>query len=199
MNQKRAASVRYVAKVGILSAIAAVLMLIEIPLFFAPSFYKLDLSDTVALIGGFALGPGAAALIELLKNLLHLVLKGTSTVFVGEAANFVTGCLFVVPAAMLYARSKSKKTALRGSVIGALCLTAAGALVNYFILIPVYVSVLHLPLDAIIAAGTEVNGAIVDLKTLIAFAVVPFNLLKGAADTVLTLLLYKRLSPLLHR
>lgn len=189
---------RTVCKIGILSALAAVIQLFEIPLFFAPSFYKLDLSDLIALIGGFAMGPLAGGVIQLIKNLLNLVLNGTSTAFVGEAANFVTGCVLVVPAAWIYRIHKSRKGAIVGMAVGTLSLTVLGALINAFVMLPFFSYFYGMSMEAIVDMGTVINPAITDVTTLVLFAVVPFNLLKGVLCSVLTLLLYKRLSRLLH-
>ena len=195
---KRSKTLKYIAKVGVLSAIAALLMLFEIPLWFAPSFYELDLSELPILIGGFALGPLAAVLMELIKNLLNLLINGTSTAFVGEFANFVTGCALVLPATLIYKYNKTRKGAIVGLAVGALSLVAAGAAINYFVLIPAFSSMYGLPIEAIVAMGTKVNAAITDLPTLIVFAVMPFNLLKAVICSLLTMLLYKRLSKILH-
>jgi riboflavin transporter FmnP len=195
---KRNQALKYITKIAVLSAVASILMLFEIPLGFAPSFYKLDFSELPILIGGFALGPGAAVLMELIKNLLNLLMNGTSTAFVGEFANFVTGCALVLPATLIYKYNKSLKGAILGFVVGAVSLVSVGSLMNYFVLIPAFSSFYGLPIDAIVAMGTKVNAAITDLKTLIVFAVVPFNLIKAAACSILSLLLYKRLSKILH-
>ncbi len=190
--------IRAVCKIGILSALAAVIQLLEIPLFFAPSFYKLDLSDLIALIGGFAMGPIAGALIQLLKNLLNLVLNGTATAFVGEAANVLTGCLLVVPAALIYRSKKSLKGAILGMIVGTLSLTVAGAFLNAFVMLPFFSYFYEMPMEAIVGMGTAINPAITDVTTLVLWAVVPFNLLKGILCSFLTLITYKRISPLLH-
>lgn len=191
-------TIKTLCKIGILSALAAVIQLFEIPLFFAPSFYKMDLSDLIALLGGFAMGPVAGAVIQILKNLLNLLLNGTATAFVGEAANALTGCLLVVPAAWLYSAKKNRKSAIWGMVIGTLSLAVAGAFLNAFVMLPFYSEFYGMPMQTIIAMGTAVNPAITDITTLVLWAVVPFNLLKGIVCSVLTLLLYKRISPLLH-
>lgn len=195
---KKSTTLKYVAKVGVLSAVAAILMLFEIPLWFAPSFYELDLSELPILIGGFALGPLAAVLMELLKNLLNLLINGTTTAFVGEFANFVTGCALVLPATLIYKYNKTRKGAIMGLVVGALSLVLVGAAINYFVLIPAFSSLYGMPVEAIVSMGTKVNGAITSLETLIVFAVMPFNLLKAAVCSLLTMLLYKRLSKILH-
>ena len=191
-------NLKYIVKIGILSAVAAVLMLFELPLWFAPPFYKLDFSEIPILIGSFALGPLAGVIMELLKNLLNLLMDGTTTAFVGEFANFVTGCAFVLPAALIYKHKKSLKNALVGLAVGTLSLVLVGAAMNYYILVPTFSELYHLPLENIVAMGTAVNASISDLKTLIVFAVMPFNLLKSVACSAVTLLLYKRVSKILH-
>ncbi len=191
-------NLKYIVKIGILSAVAAVLMLFELPLWFAPPFYKLDFSEIPILIGSFALGPAAGVIIELLKNLLNLLMDGTTTAFVGEFANFVTGCAFILPAALVYKYRRSLKSALIGLALGTLSLVLVGAVMNYYILVPTFSELYHLPLENIVAMGTAVNASISDLKTLIIFAVMPFNLLKSVACSAVTLLLYKRVSKILH-
>jgi riboflavin transporter FmnP len=200
MKTKTRSSLRYMAKIGVLTAMAFVLMLLEFPLpFLAPPFYKLDFSEIAVLMGSFALGPMAGVLIELLKNLLNLIFEGTTTNFVGEFANFVTGCAFVLPAAFLYRYRKSIKGALVGLAIGTLTLGVFGALLNYFFLIPAFSQIYGLPLETIIGMGTAVNPLIGDLRTLVVIAVLPFNIVKGLACSLVTFLLYKHVSPILHK
>ncbi len=189
---------RTLCGIGILSALAAVVQLFEIPLFFAPSFYKLDLSDIFALLGGFAFGPLAGAVIQIIKNLLNLLLNGTTTAFVGEFANAVTGCLLVVPAAAIYRKGKTVPAAFGGLLVGSYSLAFGGALINAFVMIPFYSSFYGMPMEAIVGMGHAVNPLINDVFTLVVFAVVPFNLVKGIVCTAATLLLYKRVSKILH-
>ena len=191
-------SVKYIAKVGVLSALATILMLFEFPLPIAPSFYELDFSEVPVLIGSFSLGPIAGILIEFIKILINLLINGTDTFFVGELANFLMGCSFVLPAAFFYKHKKTLKRALIGMVIGTLSLVLVGGLCNYFLMIPAYVYLAGYPMDAVIGMGTAVNPAIKDLLSLILIAVVPFNLIKGVLCSALTTLLYKRVSPILH-
>lgn len=189
---------RTIAGIGILSALSFGLMLIETIVPFTPGFLKLDISELPVLLGTFAYGPVAGIAIELVKNLLHFILK-TSTGGVGELANFIIGCALLVPAGLIYVRKKNKQHALIGLLAGTLVMTAVGAAVNYWFLIPVYVSVMGFPLEAIIGMGTAALPAIDSLGTLILYGIVPFNLFKGIVVSVLTLLIYKRVSPLLHK
>lgn len=187
MNPAR--TVSYTAMFG---AIAAILMYLEIPLFFAPSFYQLDLSEVPVLICTFYLGPVSGVVCELLKILLKVIIKGTSTAFVGDFANFFVGCALVLPASICYHFKKSRKSAIWGMVIGTAVMTVFGSFFNAVYLLPKFSQLFGLPLDAIVAMGTQVNKGITNVATLVLFAVVPFNILKGIVVSVLTLLLYKR-------
>jgi hypothetical protein len=189
--QRRSRS-RNISYVAMFSALGGVLMLLEIPLFFAPGFYKIDLSELPVLMSAFYLGPVAGVITELLKVLLKLLLKGTSTAFVGDFANFVVGCTFVLPAAVIYHHHKTRRTAIIGMAVGTLCMTVFGSLFNALYLIPKFAELFHLPIDQIVAMGTAVNKGITSVPTLVLFAVVPFNLIKGIVDSALTYLLYKR-------
>lgn len=200
MKQRRQLSTaRRVSYVAVFSAIAAILMFLEIPLFFAPSFYKIDLSELPVLICAFYMGPVSGVVCELLKILLKLLLKGTSTAYVGDFANFLVGCAFILPAAVLYPLHKSRRGAIFALAVGTVSLTVFGSLFNAWYLIPRFAELYGMPLDAIIGMGTIVNSAIHDLSTLVLFAVVPFNLLKGALVSLLTFLLYKRIERLFFR
>ena len=198
-DRKQFSNTHYISYTAIFSAISGVLMVMEIPLFFAPGFYKLDISEMPVLICTFYLGPVAGVTAELLKVMVKLLIKGTSTAFVGDFANFVVGCSFILPASIIYHARPGKKTALIGMGVGTLVLTVFGSLFNGFYLIPKFAVLFGMPMDAIVAMGTKVNAAITDVWTLVAFAVVPFNLVKGVAVSALTFLLYKRISPILHK
>lgn len=198
-DRKKLSSTHFLSYTAIFSCMAGVLMLIEIPLFFAPGFYKLDLSELPVLICTFYLGPVAGVCCEFVKVVLKLLLKGTSTAFVGDFANFAVGCSFILPASMVYHAKPGKKTALLGLAIGTLCMTVFGSAFNGIYLLPKFAALYGMPMEAIIGMGTKVNASIRSVSTLVLFAVVPFNLLKGFIDSLITMLLYKRVSPLLHK
>ena len=183
---------RTVSYIAMFSAIAAVLMLIEIPLFFAPSFYEIDLSEIPILICTFYLGPVAGVVCEFLKILLKLMIKGTSTAYVGDFANFFVGCALVLPASIIYHAKKTRKMAIIGLITGTAVMTIFGSFFNAVYMLPKFSQLFGMPMDVIIGMGTAVNGAINSVSTLVLFAVVPFNLLKGVLVSFLTLLLYKR-------
>ena len=192
-------SVRKIALIGMFGAIAAVLMFIEVPLpLIAPPFYKMDLSEVPVLIGTFSMGPVAGILIELIKILLHLLIKGTSTAGVGELGNFAVGLAFVLPAGLIYRARKSRKTALIGMLVGTLVMVLAGSLINAFVLLPMYAAAFG-GMEAIIAAGTAVHASVDSVFGFVALCVAPFNLIKGIVTSILTMLLYKRISALIKR
>lgn len=198
-TRRSISSTRFITLTAICAAIASVLMLLEIPLFFAPSFYELDLSEIPVMFCGFFLGPVAGVVCELLKILLKLCMKGTSTAFVGDFANFFIGCAMVLPATILYHMRKSKRSAIWGLVIGSIVMTIFGSLFNAIYLIPKFSQLYGVPLDAIVAMGAAINPGIHSVSTLVLFAVVPFNILKSVIVSVVTFLLYKRVEGALFR
>ena len=195
--RKEDLNVKTMTKIAILGVISFVFMLLDFPLWFTPPFLKFDISDLPSLIGAFALGPMAGVLVQLIKNLLKLLLAGTSTAAVGELANFVVGSVFAYTAGLIYYKEKTFKNAIKGLVLGVIAMTVVISFANYYIMIPFYSKAYGLPLEKIIEMSTAVNKYVVDLKTLIIFAVVPFNLLKGLVTSILTVLLYKRISPII--
>ena len=198
-DRKQFSNTHYISYTAIFSAISGVLMLMEIPLFFAPGFYKLDISEMPVLICTFYLGPVAGVTAELLKVMVKLLIKGTSTAFVGDLANFLVGCSFVLPASICYQATLSKKGAIWSLTLGTLVMTVFGSLFNAWYLIPQFVKLFHMPLESIIAAGTAIFSSVTDLKTLVLFCIVPFNLIKGVAVSALTFLLYKRVEGIFFR
>lgn len=199
-QRRRFSDTHFITYTAIFSAMAAVLMLLEFPVaFLAPGFYKLDFSEVPVMIATFYLGPVAGVTSELIKVILKLLIRGTSTAFVGDFANFAVGCAFVLPASMIYHAKPGKKSAGIGLAAGTLIMAVFGSAFNALYLIPKFAQLFHMELDAIVAMGTEVNHRITSVSTLVLYAVAPFNLIKGVLVSVLTFLLYKRISPLMHR
>ncbi len=183
---------------AMLAAIAVVLMFFEFPLtFVAPAFYELDLSEVPVMIGSFLLGPCAGVVIEAVKILLKIVLKGTSTAFVGDFANFILGCIFVIPASVIYHTHKTKKRAIIGLIVGGLTLIVSGVFLNAFYLLPKYSQLYGTPVEKFIEMGHSINSAIDNVLTFVVLAVAPFNLIKAILVSIITILLYKYLSKLL--
>lgn len=188
---------RNVVFMGMFSALAAVLMLFEFPLpFIAPSFYGLDLAEVPVLVGSFALGPVAGVIMEVVKIMIKLVLKPTSTGFVGEFANFAIGCALVIPAGLVYRFKKTKTGALIGMVAGTVVMAAAGIVINALVMLPFYSN--FMPLDNIIAAGAAINPAVSNVWTFAVICVGPFNVIKGVVVSLITALVYKRVSVIIH-
>lgn len=193
-KDKSRTNVRYMAVTAMLSAVAVVLMYIEFPIpVLMPGFIKMDLSDLPELIGSFAMGPLWGVLICGIKNLLHLPF--TQTGGVGELSNFILGACFVIPAGLFYQKMKSKKGAIIGSVIGALLMSVMSIVSNYFIVYPFYT--IMMPMDTIIAAYKAIySGADTLIKCLVIFNM-PFTFVKGMIDVVITMLIYKHISPII--
>lgn len=185
---------------AMLSAIAFALMFIEVSLPIIPSFIKFDISDLPALFGAFALGPFYGVIIELLKNILHIIIKGTSSAFVGELSNFLLGAVFCLVAGFIYKAKKDKKSAVIACIAGALIMGIISLPINYFLVYPAYVKVYHMPLDAIIGMYQAILGSVAAVPTknalfncLLIFNV-PFTFGKGIVDAVICILIYKPLS-----
>ncbi len=184
-----------VSVIGVCSAIAAVLHMLDFPLLFlAPEFYKLDFSELPVMLCGFYLGPSAAVTCEFIKILLKLVFKGTSTAFIGDFANFVVGCSLVLPAAIIYHLKRTKRTAIAGLITGTLCISVFGSAFNAVYLLPAFAKFYGMPMEAILSAGAAINSGITGISTFVLLAVAPLNLIKGSVISLLTLVLYKRVA-----
>ena len=202
--EKRKVTVaRRVSIIGICAAIATVLHIFDFPLpFIAPGFYKLDFSELPVLLCGFFLGPSAAVVTEGIKIFLKLIIKSTSTAFVGDFANFVVGCSFILPAVIIYHVHKSRHSALIGLIVGTVSMTVLGSAFNAVYLLPKFSVLFGLPMEAILGMGADIYSGINSVSTFVLFCVAPLNLIKGAVVSLLTMLLYKKVArPLfgLHR
>ena len=193
-NQK----IRNITVTAIMSAVATVLMLlgkyIEVPL--VPSFLKFDCSELPALLTGFALGPVYGAAVCLIKNVVNVF--STTTFGIGELSNFILGCLFVVPAALIYRRKKTRLTAFVGSTVGAFAMAVFSVFTNYFFIYPIYAEAYFGGnMETIVGLYSEIFPAIDNLWKALIFVNVPFTFVKGLASVVISILIYKKLSPVL--
>ena len=190
-------SVFTMTRIAVLTALSVVLfMTIEIPII---AFYKLDFSNLPALLGAFAMGPWPALIILVLKSAIHLLIKGLgSTMGIGDLADLIMGAALVMPAAFIYRRNKTRKSAVAGMTAGTLCMIVAGVLVNWLLLIPTYMVAYHMDLNAIIGMATKTLPFVDTEWKLLLCVTAPFNLLKGGVISLITFLIYKPLSPLLH-
>lgn len=195
---ERILATRKIVMIGMFSALSGILYCFDfsIPVI-APEFYKLDFSELPAMIAGFAFGPVAGVLVEFIKELVKLVLKGTSTAFVGDLANFLIGCMLVLPASVVYMFHKSRKSAILGCIVGTVVMTVFGTWFNAFYLLPAFSKLFGLPLDAILGMGSAINPAVKDLTSFVILMVAPINIIKGVGISVLTMLIYKKVSPII--
>lgn len=190
---------RYIAVTGMLSAIAFVLMLFELPALLMPNFIKFDVSELPALIATFALGPVSGVIVCFLKNVLNVVLTGSTTGMVGEFSNFILGASFVLPAGLIYKAKKCRKNAIIGSIVGAFVMGIFSIISNYFIVYPIYYN--FMPEEVVLAAyqvivdpvGIKLSSM---LQCLICFNA-PFTFVKGLVSVLITMVVYKQISPLL--
>lgn len=197
-GKERILATRKVVMIGMFSALSGILYCFDFSLpMIAPEFYKLDFSELPALIAGFAFGPVAGVLVELIKCLLKLVIKGTTTAFVGDLANFLIGCMLVLPASVIYQFRKTRNTAIAGCAAGTLVMTAFGTAFNAFYLLPAFSKLFGMPLDTILGMGSAINPGVKDLTSFVIFLVAPINIIKGVGISILTMLIYKKVSPII--
>ncbi len=191
---------RELTQIAMLGAVAGILMNLEFPLpFLAPSFYQLDFSEIPALIGAFAMGPAAGILVELVKILIHLVTRGTMTAGVGDVANFLMGCAFIVPAGILYRfhKKKSRRHAVLGMAVGVVSTTFVSCFLNAFVLLPMYGKAFGMPVQAFIDMGAQVHASVTNLLGFVVLIIVPFNLFKYTLTAVIVFFIYKRIRVIL--
>lgn len=183
MTNNVSKTTNFLVKSALLSAIAVIFMYFDFPILPAFPFLKIDLSDVPALIGGFALGPAAGLIIEAFKNVLIMIIKGSESGGVGNLANFIIGASFVYPAALIYHRRRTFKSALISMLVAIVSMSFIGVLANYFILIPLYAA--NMPKDKLV--------------NYILTGIIPFNMIKGAIISVCTLAVYKKVSPVIQK
>ncbi len=185
---------RRLAVVSLLAGVAFVLMYMHFPLPFLSPFAEFDLSAVPELIGGFLLGPGAAIQIVLVKICLKLLFQGTSSLLTGEVQNIILSLAFVLPAALYYRRHKTRRGAVVSLVLGGLINVAAAVFSNLYLILPAYITLYGMNWDSIVAMCGAINPWITNIPTMVAFSVVPFNLLARSINALLTLLVYKKIS-----
>lgn len=181
--------------IAIMGGLGAILMLVfHTPIPFMPPFMDFDLAAIPELIGGFALGPVAAICIILVKIFVKFLLMGTSSMFTGEIQNFILSCAYVLPAVLIYQKNKKKKSALIGMGVGTIVCAITAVFTNLYIIIPFFANLAGMSTQQIIDGCTAVNPMMKDALTLAIFGIIPFNIIKGVASSLVTYILYKRLS-----
>lgn len=197
-KSKKIFSTRNIVSCAMLSACAIILTYLEFPTFIAPSFYRFNISDLPALIGGFAMGPVAGVIIEFIKSLAMLIVNPANpTMGIGELSNFVLGCIYVVPAALIYRNNKTKGRAVISLVVGGLLMSVLAAVLNAFVMIPLYSTAFNLPVDSIIKMGSAIFPFVDNMFKFCLVCVLPFNIIKAIVVSVITIFIYKPLSVLI--
>ena len=191
---KKVLTTKNLTMIAMFSAISAVLMVFEIQLPFSPSFVKFDFSDLPVMLGGFLIGPFAGGIIVFMKILLHFLLNGTTSFFVGDLSNLLLTLSFVLPASFIYQQKKTKKTTIQGLLVCIICTSLLAIIFNLFLIFPLYLKVLNLKMVDLINMIHVVNPLVKDVFTMIVFSLLPFNLFKYSIVSMITMLSYKKLS-----
>ena len=187
-------NIRKMTMTALLGALATVLMFLSFKVPFMPSFISLDFSELPALIAAFSMGPLSGAAVCLIKNLINLF--ASSTGGVGELSNFLLGCCFVLPAGFIYRYKKTRMGALGGALCGAVLMAVVSAFTNYFIVCPICTT--FLALVAMMGMYQAINPNVETLWEALWVFNVPFTFMKGMCSVVITFLVYKKISPLIH-
>lgn len=186
--------VKKIAFIGLMGAVSAVLMLFRFPIPFMPPFLSFDFSGLMEMLGGFMFGPMAAVCIIIVKIMLQLVMQGSFSLGTGELQNLILSCAYVLPALIIYHRSKSKKMAVAGMAVSSVFVAVVAVFTNLYLIIPFYVKLFGMSMDDIIAMCSTVNPAMKNAVTMALFGILPFNLIKYGVTSLITFIIYKRLS-----
>ena len=186
--------VKKIAFIGLMGAVSAVLMLFRFPIPFMPPFLSFDLSGLMEMLGGFMFGPMAAACIIVVKILLQLVMQGSFSLGTGELQNLILSCSYVLPALIIYHRNKTKKMAITGMAVSTIFVSVMAVFTNLYLIIPFYVKLFGMSMDDIITMCRTVNPAMKNVTTMAVFGLLPFNLIKYGVTSLVTFIVYKRLS-----
>ncbi|MCD8369547.1 MAG: ECF transporter S component [Clostridiales bacterium] len=183
-----------IALIGLFGALGAILMMFRFPIPFMPPYMSFDLSGLLEMIGGFMMGPVAAVMIILVKILVQVVTTGTKSAMTGELQNFILSCAYVLPAVVIYDCHKTRKRAIVGMVVGTVICALVAVLTNIYLIIPFYVNLMGMTWEAIVEMCTKVNPLMKDVPTMAIFGIIPFNLIKYGITSILTLIVYKKIS-----
>ena len=197
--EAQVSATRKLVFIGVLGAVSFVLMMINFSLPFAPAFLKFDIAEPPALFAGFFMGPAAGFVVIIVKILLKLVIQGTDTAFVGEFSNLAGSAVFVLIAAFIYKKNRTKKGAVIGMLASSIAVSVLFIFINAYVMFPLYSELYGMPMEAIIGMGSAINPAIRDMTTMMLFSVFPFNLFKHIVTSLLTFLVYKRVGAALRR
>lgn len=183
--------------VAMMSAIALVIYYLDFPVPLMPGFIKLDFSNVISLVAGFSMGPVAGVAVCFIKNILHLIIKGFGTTMgIGDIFDFVTSAAFAFTAAMIYKKNRTFKSAVKGCVLGTVVFTLISLPLNYFITYPIYAKAFG-GMEAIMGAYKAIMPGVKNLFAALCIFNVPFTLIKGIVCALITILIYKPLSPVI--
>lgn len=197
-NRTARVRVKEIAFIGLMGALSAVLMLLRFPLPFLPPFLSFDLAGVMEIMGGFMFGPVAAFFIILVKILIQLIIQGSLSFGTGEVQGLILSCTYVLPALLIYHWKKSKKSAIVGMAVSTVLVSVVAVITNLYLIIPFYVRLFGMTMDDIITMCSAVNPAVKDAAGMVIMGILPFNLIKYGATSVVTFLVYKRLSKLIR-
>lgn len=187
---------KVLVKVSLLSAIAFILMFLEMPIpGLFPEFLKMDISDMPAIIAGLSMGPLAGIGVEIVKNFLHWC-TASATGGIGEIANIVVGSAFVVGTSLVYRHINSKKGLILSFAVGTITMVVVGSLMNYLVLLPFYGQLMGM--DAILGLGKAINPNVSNLEQFVLWFIAPFNLIKGIVISVLCIPIFKKMDKILR-
>lgn len=197
MPAEKAFTTRKMVMIAMMSAIATVVYYLDFPVPLMPSFIKLDLSNVISLLAGFSMGPVAGVLVALIKNVIHVVIKGMGTTMgIGDIFDFVTSAAFAFTAGMIYLKNKTKKGAVIGCVIGTIVFTLISLPLNYFIVYPIYFKAFGGE-AAILGMYQEILPSVKNIFSALCIFNLPFTFVKGLICALVTILVYKPLSPII--
>ena len=192
-------SIKKFAIISLFGAISGVLMFFDFPLPIAPSFMKMDLSELPVMVGGFLLGPIASVVIAFIKVAIKFVLKGTSTMFLGELANLIGSIMYALPASIIYIKLKNKRRAIIGLTVGTILSSLACTMCNALFLFPLYMNVFHMSEETIIGMCKAIFPFIDSMTKVMFLSVFPFNIVKFGITSIITYIFYKRISKIIKK
>lgn len=185
--------------IAMLSCLSVGLMLIHVPIPFAPSFLKLDVAEVPALFAGFFMGTIQGIMVILIKNIINFIQTGTTTAFVGEFMNIISGGLFIIISSYIYRMNKTKNGAILGMIISTIITSIILTILNSIYVFPIYGELYGLSIEKIVAMARAVNPLVKDNFTMMLFSVFPFNLLKFSLNSIITFIIYKRVGNIFRR
>jgi riboflavin transporter FmnP len=174
-------SVNKIAKLGVLSALGVVLMLlVRFPIFPAARFLEYDGGDISALIGTFLYGPGGGLIITVIVSVIQAMTVSADAGWIGAIMHIAATGTMVVSAGLIYRKFRTFKGAVVALIVGSLGMTGVMAILN-LIFTPMYMGV-----------------SIEMVKGMLLPIIIPFNLIKSIGNSAVTMLVYKSVGRILR-